>query len=52
MPFSVKLDLDQIVRGVTGQEALTQAISEYNSVSSRLCEIPFTTVDDYLIGIE
>lgn len=56
MPFSVRFDLDEIVRqGKTKADAIrkvSEVIIEYESVRHRLLEIPFVTVGDYLAGLE
>ena len=55
MPFSVGVDIDKVVRSTNAQDGLAKiqaAITEYNSYKDRLLEVPFTTVEDYLNGLE
>ena len=52
MPFSVSLDADIIIRTGQGLEKMQSAIEEFARVKHRLLEVPFTTVQHYLTGLE
>ena len=52
MPFSALVNIDQIVRGAQSLETVQNAINERAQLQDRLLEVGFTTVEDYLCGLE
>lgn len=57
MPFKVKLDVDSIVSALGPDNTLTEAtiikrINDYRKYKSSFLEVPFTSVQDYLAGLE
>ena len=52
MPFSASIDLQAVVSGESPLELIAQAIEEQSTFAEKLLCVPFTTVEDYLNGLD
>ena len=56
MPFSASIDIDKVIRSSDDSndnlQKIQAAMAEYQSYRNRLLEVSYTSVEDYLTGLE